>query len=160
MLPNTIGDRPDVMALPVVGDPVLASAEAEESANEAAERLAKAVEEAEEGDEDAPYESAEQLDAKLVTLSSLPRSRWANLGRLDIIRRRNRPEAPPKAPALAPFFLSTVPGLSTTFKPMEDPLGEGDGDGPRSHIVNFGKLGALSAFQKKLCDCSEGKDCE
>jgi len=142
-----------------VGDPVQASSEAEESAKEAAALLAQQAADAGDVDEDAPYESAEQLDAKLVTLSSLPRSRWANLGRLDIIRRRNRPEAPPKAPALAPFFLNTVPGLSTTFKPMEDPLGEGEA-GPRSHIVNFGKLGALSAFQKTLCDCGESQDCE
>lgn len=147
--------------MPVVGDPRDAATQAADIADAAAAAAAATEAASVETDgAELPYESAEQLDAQLITLSSLPRSRWANLGKLDIIRRRNRPDAPPKAPALAPFFLSTVPGLTTTFKPADDPLGEADGDGPRSHIVNFGKLGVLSGFQKQLQTCALAGSCK
>ena len=40
-----------------------------------------------------------------VTLSSLPRAQWQTLFRLELIRLRNKPEEPAKAPLQAPFFL-------------------------------------------------------
>ncbi|XP_063744839.1 WD repeat-containing protein 36 isoform X2 [Eleginops maclovinus] len=64
---------------------------------------------------DDAYESAEQLGAELVTLSLLPESRWKSLMHLDAIKRRNKPVAPPAAPAAAPFFLPTVTGLTPRF---------------------------------------------
>lgn len=57
-------------------------------------------------------QTPEQIDGTLVTLSSLPRSRWENLANLDAIKQRNKPKEPPKAPERAPFFLSTIPGLA------------------------------------------------
>uniref|UniRef100_A0A3Q4BZE4 Uncharacterized protein n=1 Tax=Mola mola TaxID=94237 RepID=A0A3Q4BZE4_MOLML len=64
---------------------------------------------------DDAYKSASQLGAELVTLSLLPESRWKSLLHLDVIKRRNKPLAPPAAPAAAPFFLLTVPGLTPRF---------------------------------------------
>uniref|UniRef100_A0A8C9XH80 WD repeat domain 36 n=1 Tax=Sander lucioperca TaxID=283035 RepID=A0A8C9XH80_SANLU len=64
---------------------------------------------------DDAYRSAEQLGAELVTLSLLPESRWKSLLHLDVIKRRNKPVAPPAAPAAAPFFLPTLPGLTPRF---------------------------------------------
>ncbi|XP_045897603.1 WD repeat-containing protein 36-like [Micropterus dolomieu] len=65
---------------------------------------------------DDAYQSAEQLGAELVTLSLLPESRWKSLLHLDNIKRRNKPATPPGAPAAAPFFLPTLPGLTPRFK--------------------------------------------
>ena len=61
------------------------------------------------------YKSPEQLASFLVTLSSLPESRWRSLMHLDLIKKRNKPKQPPKKPKAAPFFLPTVSGLETTF---------------------------------------------
>lgn len=52
--------------------------------------------------------SGEPLEDGLITLSTLPSSRWLNLSRLDEVRERNKPIEPPKAPENAPFFLPTV----------------------------------------------------
>jgi U3 small nucleolar RNA-associated protein 21 len=48
---------------------------------------------------------------RLVTMSALPKSRWHDLTHLELIKERNKPKEGPKAPALAPFFLSTTQGL-------------------------------------------------
>uniref|UniRef100_A0A3P8P256 Small-subunit processome Utp21 domain-containing protein n=1 Tax=Astatotilapia calliptera TaxID=8154 RepID=A0A3P8P256_ASTCA len=69
----------------------------------------------EEEEEEDVYQSAEQLGAELVTLSLLPESRWKSLLHLDEIKKRNKPVAAPAAPAAAPFFLPTVPGLTPRF---------------------------------------------
>ena len=51
-----------------------------------------------------------------VSLSYLePFDRWLNLLNLDVIKAKNKPKAPPKKPKAAPFFLPTIPGLSTQF---------------------------------------------
>ncbi|KAI4379695.1 hypothetical protein MLD38_005958 [Melastoma candidum] len=57
----------------------------------------------------------------LVTLSLLPKSQWQGLINLDIIKLRNKPIEPPKAPEKAPFFLPSIPSLSgeVLFKPSE-----------------------------------------
>lgn len=41
----------------------------------------------------------------LITLSTMPRSRWMTLLNLDIIKARNKPKEAPKKPEKAPFFL-------------------------------------------------------
>jgi U3 small nucleolar RNA-associated protein 21 len=48
---------------------------------------------------------------RLVTMSALPKSRWHDLTHLEQIKERNKPKEGPKAPVLAPFFLSTSQGL-------------------------------------------------
>ena len=90
-------------------------------------------------------------DACYVTLSGLPRSKWADLSTLDDIRRRNKPKEPPKAPERAPFFLPSTGGLNPQFS-----LGGTDGaieSAPSggSKVLNFGKLGVQSEFQRVLC---------
>ncbi|GMS95549.1 hypothetical protein PENTCL1PPCAC_17724, partial [Pristionchus entomophagus] len=50
-------------------------------------------------------------DTRLVELSGLAPSRWANLPHLDVIRQRNKPIEPAKKPKRAPFFLSAAATL-------------------------------------------------
>uniref|UniRef100_A0A4W5QDB0 WD repeat domain 36 n=1 Tax=Hucho hucho TaxID=62062 RepID=A0A4W5QDB0_9TELE len=95
----------------------------------------------EEGEEDdylnsevIDYESPEQLDQQLVTLSLLPDSRWKNLLHLDIIKKQNKPKEPPKVPKAAPFFMHTIPGLIPQFAPSED-------DGPVGMLKEIGPSG-------------------
>ncbi|KAK9461119.1 Utp21 specific WD40 associated putative domain-containing protein [Lipomyces oligophaga] len=57
-------------------------------------------------DLDRTYVSAEQISPQLVTLSTLPRSRFSTLVHLDVIRQRNKPKEAPKVPENAPFFLT------------------------------------------------------
>ncbi|KAI5290314.1 hypothetical protein KEM54_001885 [Ascosphaera aggregata] len=54
----------------------------------------------------------EQLHEDMLTLSLMPKNRWQTLVKLDIIKQRNKPKEPPKAPKQAPFFLSA--GASTS----------------------------------------------
>ena len=97
----------------------------------------------------------------LVTLSSLPKSRWSNLLNLDVIKQRNKPVEPPKAPKLAPFFLPTLPGLQPKFLPAEDDSEIPDTEaGGGSKILNLGELKPLTEFQKCLQQCSRSKHCE
>ena len=59
--------------------------------------------------------SPEQISEELITLSGLPTSRWQNLLNLDVIKMRNKPKEPPKAPKAIPFFLPTVASLNFQF---------------------------------------------
>ena len=102
------------------------------------------------------------LSEGLVTLSTLPKSRWHNLQQLDIIKRHNKPTEPPKLPKKAPFFLTTTPGLQPKFISAEE---EGDGgipalEGSGSKILNLGKLVPLSEFQSCLQHCASQQNCK
>ncbi|RMZ77169.1 hypothetical protein DV737_g4500, partial [Chaetothyriales sp. CBS 132003] len=55
----------------------------------------------------------DQLDASLLTLSLLPRSRWQTLLNLENIRQRNKPIQPPEKPQAAPFFLGSSLAISS-----------------------------------------------
>lgn len=94
---------------------------------------------------DDAYESADQLRAELVTLSLLPESRWKSLLHLDVIRRRNKPVAPPAAPASAPFFLPTLPGLMPRFSSPAATEQEA-----QSKLVSWGSLSQRSEFGAAL----------
>ncbi|XP_015192182.2 WD repeat-containing protein 36 [Lepisosteus oculatus] len=104
-------------------------------------------------DEMIEYESPEQLADQLVTLSLLPDSRWKNLLKLDIIKKRNKPKEPPKVPKSAPFFLPTVPGLLPQFGAADSSSTEG-----QSKIVNFGVLAQKSDFYHQLEDALVSND--
>ncbi|XP_030049327.1 WD repeat-containing protein 36 [Microcaecilia unicolor] len=95
-------------------------------------------------DEIIEYESPEQLEAHLVTLSTLPQSRWKNLLSLDVIKKRNKPKEPPKVPKAAPFFIPTVPGLVPHFASSEQ------ADVHQSKVVNLGVLAQKSNFYNQL----------
>lgn len=61
------------------------------------------------------YTSPDQLDSDLITMSAIAQSRWRNLLDIDIIKKRNKPQQPPKAPETAPFFLPTIPSMQLRF---------------------------------------------
>ncbi|TNM91826.1 hypothetical protein fugu_018837 [Takifugu bimaculatus] len=94
---------------------------------------------------DDAYQSAEQLGAELVTLSLLPESRWKSLLHLDVIKRRNKPVAPPAAPAAAPFFLPTVPGLTPQFAAPSETEEKN-----KSKVVSLGSVAERSKFSSAL----------
>nr|XP_033785021.1 WD repeat-containing protein 36 [Geotrypetes seraphini] len=90
------------------------------------------------------YESPEQLEEHLLTLSNLPQSRWKNLLSLDVIKNKNKPTEPPKVPIAAPFFLPTLPGLVPNFGFSEQ------ADEQQSKVVNLGVLAQKSIFYMHL----------
>ncbi|XP_069481588.1 WD repeat-containing protein 36 [Ambystoma mexicanum] len=90
------------------------------------------------------YESPEQLEEQLVTLSSLPESRWKNLLNLDVIKKRNKPKEPPKVSKSAPFFIPTIPGLVPRFAATEQENNQ------QSKVVNLGVLAQKSTFYMQL----------
>ncbi|KAM9253950.1 WD repeat-containing protein 36 isoform 3-T3 [Dugong dugon] len=96
-------------------------------------------------DEMIAYDSPEQLNEQLVTLSLLPESRWKNLLNLDVIKKKNKPKEPPKAPKSAPFFIPTVPGLVPRYAAPEQ-----NNDPHQSKVVNLGILAQKSEFCLKL----------
>ncbi|SCU97490.1 LAFA_0G11694g1_1 [Lachancea sp. 'fantastica'] len=51
------------------------------------------------------YQSVDQINTDLITLSLGPRNRLKTLLNLDVIRQRSKPIEPPKKPEKAPFFL-------------------------------------------------------
>ncbi|XP_054570984.1 WD repeat-containing protein 36 isoform X3 [Eptesicus fuscus] len=96
-------------------------------------------------DEMIEYDSPEQLNEQLVTLSLLPESRWKNLLNLDVIKKKNKPKEPPKVPKSAPFFIPTVPGLVPRYAVPEQ-----NNDPQQSKVVNLGILAQKSDFFLKL----------
>ncbi|KAH3669146.1 hypothetical protein WICMUC_004985 [Wickerhamomyces mucosus] len=56
------------------------------------------------------YESLEQINKDLITLSLGPRNKLNTLLNLDIIKQRNKPKEAPKKPENAPFFLQLTGG--------------------------------------------------
>ncbi|XP_005281691.2 WD repeat-containing protein 36 isoform X1 [Chrysemys picta bellii] len=96
-------------------------------------------------DEMIDYNSPEQLEEQLVTLSSLSESRWKNLLNLDVIKKKNKPREPPKVPKSAPFFIPTVPGLIPRYAAAKQ-----ENDGQQSKVVNLGVLAQKSDFYIQL----------
>ncbi|RGB38492.1 Utp21 specific WD40 associated putative domain-containing protein [Rhizophagus diaphanus] len=66
------------------------------------------------------FETAEQLSEQMITLSSMPKSKWQNLLNLETIKKRNKPKEPPKVDEKAPFFLPTLPGVDPKFIPVNN----------------------------------------
>ncbi|KAJ2162414.1 rRNA-processing protein utp21 [Coemansia sp. RSA 552] len=84
------------------------------------------------------YMAPEQLTDNMVTLSSLPRSKWQTLLNLTTIKKRNEPEKAPRVPEQAPFFLPTVSGVEHRFDlGAGDSAAEGASEaGPQSKIIS------------------------
>ncbi|KAL5332521.1 Utp21 specific WD40 associated putative domain-containing protein [Aspergillus crustosus] len=61
-------------------------------------------------DDDSPVLYAEQLSQDMLTLSMVPKNQWQMLVHLDLIKERNMPKEPSKAPERAPFFLPAPSG--------------------------------------------------
>lgn len=99
-------------------------------------------------DEIEEYVSPAQLSENLVTLSTLPTSRWLNVLDLDIIKRRNKPKQPLTTPKAAPFFLPTIPSLELQFD-VRPSLEEQSTSGPLlSDMSNLGR----SLLKNKMTD--------
>lgn len=105
--------------------------------------------------EDVEFVSPEQISHELVTLSGLAGSRWQNLLNIDVIRRKNKPKAPPKAPRVAPFFLPTIPSLSLQFNLNDGNAQERTNE---SKLLMPKTLINLSPFGKLLQQSSETND--
>ena len=81
------------------------------------------------------FQSPEQISKNLITLSSLPESKWKNLLVLDTIRQRNKPKEPVNVPKQAPFFLPTVSNLrGFVFSNPDDETEKNSKDKKSSHI--------------------------
>ena len=62
---------------------------------------------------------------------------------LDVIKAKNKPKAPPKKPKAAPFFLPTIPGLSTQFDLSAVEKAAAEEDSLKSTgAISFTKFGA------------------
>ncbi|KAG0149368.1 hypothetical protein CROQUDRAFT_39845 [Cronartium quercuum f. sp. fusiforme G11] len=80
----------------------------------------------------------------LITLSLMPKSKWHSLLNLEIIKARNKPKEPPKAPESVPFFLPAV----TQNGPKSDLVAIFDGDRTTTQ--------SNSASKKRKFDLGEG----
>lgn len=98
------------------------------------------------------FVSPEQISQELVTLSGLAGSRWQNLLNIDIIKRRNKPKQPPKAPKAAPFFLPTIPSLELKFDVQPETTT------PTSKLLTPKTLSTLSQFGQLLKNTTETND--
>lgn len=106
------------------------------------------VEEADESEADLDYQSPEQIDEHLITMSTMATSRWQNLLSLDTVKKRNRPKNLIVKPKHASFFLPTVAGLEFQF----DLTAEADNDDgkAKSKIIHTEKFSNLTAFGRLL----------
>ncbi|KAJ4443876.1 WD repeat-containing protein 36 [Periplaneta americana] len=113
------------------------------------------VEDADPGDGDSDFKSPQQISEAFVSLSSLANSRWQHLLDIDIVRKRNKPKAPPKAPKAAPFFLPTLPSLNLQFD-----LSKSQGTEGSSKFSLPSSFQTLTGFGKLLTGAAETGDFE
>jgi U3 small nucleolar RNA-associated protein 21 len=100
----------------------------------------------------------DQLSADMMTLSLVPKSRWQTLLHIDLIKQRNKPLEPPKAPEKAPFFL---PSLNSAAKNLLLPAAPDTGDaGHKSRITTLDRSRTEEAFASKLREAAETGNCE
>lgn len=120
-----------------------------------------------------PYTTPDQLSSStkgsLITLTSLPKSRWTTLLNLDVIKFRNKPKEKPKVPEKAPFFLPQVEGVSGDFDVskriplgMEDVEMGSNGGGDSRRLVNESHkfLDVETDFTRRLREAHEKDECE
>ncbi|XP_063975994.1 WD repeat-containing protein 36 [Diachasmimorpha longicaudata] len=103
--------------------------------------------------EDDEYTSPEQLNANLITMSSLANSKWQNLLNIDVVKKRNKPKEPPKAPEAAPFFLPTIPSLDIQFDLSETPK-----DAENSKLLIPSDFSNLTGFGRLLKGTAESDE--
>ncbi|XP_012252233.2 WD repeat-containing protein 36 [Athalia rosae] len=104
-------------------------------------------------DKDDEFVSPEQIHSQLITMSTLPNSRWQNLLNIDIVKKRNKPKEAPKAPEAAPFFLPTIPSLEVQFD-----LGDTNSKEQTSRMMVPTNFESLTVFGKLLQLSSEIND--
>ncbi|KAM7362233.1 WD repeat-containing protein 36 [Cochliomyia hominivorax] len=135
------------------------------SLEEAVEELSMEVDDGEQEEQELgeeinfKYETPAQLSHELITMSGLANSRWQNLLDLDIIKKRNKPKAPPKVPKQAPFFLPTVAGLEMKFDVSTNKSDDDELESKHlkatsfSNLTNFGKLLEATASSNEYDKC-------
>ncbi|XP_063933250.1 WD repeat-containing protein 36-like [Zophobas morio] len=108
-----------------------------------------------------PHPSPNQLGVRCLTLSLKPMNYWQTLSQLDLIKERNKPvEAPQKAPK-APFFLSTLPGLTPKFaldETQEELQNILNRSSSASRVLAPASSVLLPPLQTFLCSSSSGDD--
>lgn len=105
---------------------------------------------------DYQYRSPEQLSSDLITLSTLPTSRWKNLLKLDLIKKRNKPLEPVEKPKQAPFFLPTISGLTPQFNLDAAAAGAEESTAASRNEARKFQLQFLSEFVRLLDKCDSG----
>ncbi|PFH61036.1 hypothetical protein XA68_18353 [Ophiocordyceps unilateralis] len=98
-------------------------------------------------DDDVLAPTTEQLSSDLMTLSSVPKSRWQTLLHLDLIKERNKPKEPPKAPEKAPFFL---PSTATAPAPSQQDAAATAENEARSRITKLDQARLEERFSSVL----------
>jgi len=99
------------------------------------------------------YDSPEQIIYEIITLSSLPNSRWKNLLDLKLVKERNKPKEPPKKPKSAPFFLPTISGLEPKFDASKK-----DENVIQSRVLPSSVFLEKSQFQLTIEECYKAKN--
>lgn len=96
--------------------------------------------------------SVAPLGDSLITLSTAPRALWHSLFNLELIKKRNKPIEPPKAPEKAPFFLPTMrtDNVKPTFVPVGPATAEGSKTAPTTTAAT-----TLKAPTSKKSDAAE-----
>ncbi|CAH0553974.1 unnamed protein product [Brassicogethes aeneus] len=105
----------------------------------------------EEQDDVPDFISPDQLSKQLITLSGLSTSRWQNLLNIDIIKLKNKPKQPPKAPKAAPFFLPTISSLNLQFDVAHPEENNSKLLTPKS-LLNLSEFGQTLQRTSKTCD--------
>jgi U3 small nucleolar RNA-associated protein 21 len=100
--------------------------------------------------------NAPDLVDEMISISSLPTSRWQNLLNLESIKKRNKPKEKPQAPKAAPFFLPTSSGLVPKFN-----LDDADAGGALlepSKFLRMNDMNIVTEFSRKLRAGGEDED--
>ncbi|CAH3115617.1 unnamed protein product [Pocillopora meandrina] len=152
LIPLPADYQPTLEELPVTGT------DADKEFGDVKETTTEGDNKSSTADNTASYKSPDQLSDELVTLSLLPKSRWRHLTSLELIKKRNKPQEPPKAPKAAPFFLPTTQELVPKFlQTEEDQTDEKDA---KSKILDMKQLEQASEFQKLLKEGSNSGNYE
>ncbi|KAG4304068.1 hypothetical protein PORY_002591 [Pneumocystis oryctolagi] len=105
------------------------------------------------------YISFKQIDKQILTLSSLSRFKLNTLRNLDIIKLRNKPKEPPKAPEKPPFFLSFLTDVQNDIMPSTSNInGYTDVNNNTSKIIKIKDLSVESKFTALLREGASQKN--
>jgi U3 small nucleolar RNA-associated protein 21 len=121
-------------------------------------------EESEEDQHTNHYESLEQIDKELLTLSLGPRSKFTTLLNLDTIKQRNKPKEAPKKPKSSPFFLqlsgAAIGDDASVREGKSALLSTNQEENEESQLHELKPLNGTfeSEFTKLLRECSQTDD--
>src|SRR5262249_16636299 len=108
-------------------------------------------------DEAAADKNVEQISSDMMTLSLLPKAKWQTLLHLDLIKERNKPAEPPKAPEKVPFFLPSPSAKPADTVETDAPVDVAEG---RSRITRFDWSRLEDGAEAMLRAAAEKGSCE